>query len=267
MVKRCEVEDCGHAVEIGNRPSRDTGGSRVCRRCHVRFGRHLRALPSLYRLCEQLLTSPGRHEERVSGGGTYRGIPLDTAVLETLELLRVRLVAWCDLVVSERRCQSPGRSVEATATFLHRHLDWLCAHPAAADAVSEMGEATEAARRVADSRWTRRFSVGACVEPDCIGTLDAYIRYDERLLPSKVQCSLNPDHSWPAHRWRELDRRVSRQWRAGTRWLSVAEVARYWSLSVGNVYRLASVHKWRRRTIRGKVVYLEADITSTLGRA
>jgi hypothetical protein len=205
-----------------------------------------------------LVSRPPR--EKVSGRDEH-GI---TAALEAADLLRARLVSWCDLVVAERGCAGPRRSVGAMAEFLCRHSDWLCAHPAAGDVLAEVNESARDARRAAYPHLRREFAVGPCVEPDCDGTLVANTGPDEWPLPGEVRCEANPVHVWPAHRWRELDRQVHRGDPARNRWLAVADVAGRWNLSTGNVYRLASVHGWRRRTAGRRVFYYENDVAVTV---
>jgi predicted DNA-binding transcriptional regulator AlpA len=240
-------------------------GLRVCVVCLSGAQRDLSALPGLYHSCERALTASASapKTQRVSRSLSY-GIALNVGAVDARDLVRSRLLSWCDLVVDERGCTPPDRSVAALSTFLHRHIRWLCAHSAAYDAVTEIAEMASAARSAANPHRSRKFRVGPCVEAGCDGDLIAVIHSSDRLLPSEVRCAADSQHVWPATRWRELDRRVN-NWDAGsTRWLSVTEVTQLWGLSTSNVYRLASIHDWRRRVRGRRVLYYEPDIVESV---
>ncbi|WP_341716421.1 hypothetical protein QQG74_20685 [Micromonospora sp. FIMYZ51] len=237
-------------------------GLRVCAECRRGFERDLTALPELYGLCEKVLATPVSKGERVTRSPGY-GISLNLIAVDARDLVRARLSSWADLVVDERECTPPERTIPALSGFLLRHTRWLCAHSAASDAVCEIAETAAEARSAAYPRWSRKFRVGGCVEPGCGGHLFAVIRSNDRLLPSEVRCEANPEHVWPAHQWRELDRRVNSI--GAARWLTVAEVAQLWKLSTSNVYRLASVHNWRRRVSGRRVFYYEHDVVESVG--
>lgn len=241
------------------------GRLHVCGTCFDRFRQNLTSLPRLYRQCEEMLTVSPQKGERVSRQ-LGRGISLNSSAVEARDGVRARLLAWSDLVATERACAAPDRSVEAMTAFLLRHAHWLCAHTAAADVVAEIDETTARAKRAAYPHRTRKFRVGPCVEQQCDGSLVAVIQSHEQLLPSELRCDIAPEHTWPAHRWRELDRRVSRQNSSGgERWLTVVEVSKLWGLSTSNVYRLASVNSWRRRANGRRVYYYEADVLQSVG--
>jgi predicted DNA-binding transcriptional regulator AlpA len=264
MTISCEVDGCTqNAAADSPAPRLALDGLRVCTVCRSRFEKDLIAVPRLFHACEQMLTVSTQTHVKVSGKGRP-GIALNIAAVEARDALRARLRGWCDLVVTERACTAPARAVPSMAGFLLRHIDWLCAHSAAGDALSEIAEAAAMARRAADPARARRFSVGPCVESDCRGNLVALVHPKSQLLPGEVRCDEDPGHVWPAHRWRELDRLVSHQNTIGNRWLTVGEVAQLWNTSTSNVYRLASEHHWRRRTNGRRVYYYEADVDTTM---
>lgn len=237
----------------------------VCESCFAEFKRNLISLPRLYRQCEEMLTVSPQKGEKVSCQ-PGRGISLNSSAVDARDSLRARLLAWSDLVAVERGCAAPDRSVDAMVAFLYRHAFWLCAHTAAGDVVTEVAETAATAKRAAYPKGTRKFRVGRCVEPQCVGHLIAVIQPHEQLLPSEVRCDVDSEHAWPAHRWRELDRRVDRQSNSGgNRWLTVVEVSKLWGLSTSNVYRLASVNSWRRRASGRRVYYYEADVLQSVG--
>lgn len=259
--ERCR--SCEHDVARMRQAGQDR--LRVCGSCFDQFRQNLTSLPRLFRQCEEMLTVSPQKGERVSRQ-LGRGISLNSRAVDARDSLRVCLRAWSDLVAAERNCAAPDRSVDAMAAFLHRHARWLCAHAAAGDVVAEITGAAATAKRVAYPSRTRKFRVGSCVEPQCGGSLVAVIQPHEQLLPSELRCDITSEHTWPAHRWRELDRRVSRQNASGgERWLTVVEVSKLWGLSTSNVYRLASVNSWRRRANGRRVYYYEADVLQSVG--
>jgi hypothetical protein len=259
----CQSEGCVRdrgAAQV--RPSAGEG-LRVCVECLNRLQRNLKAVPELYNCCEKVLATPPAKAERVSRSRSF-GIALNVMAIDARDLLRSRLSSWSDLVVTERQCTAPARTIAAMASFLQLNAVWLCAHSAAPDVVSEIAEAVAMARQAAFPHWARKFRVGPCVERDCDGFLFAVIQSGERLLPSEVRCEADRDHVWPAYQWRELDRRVNQKPAGGTRWLTVGEVAQLWGLSTSNVYRLASVHSWRRRVSGRRVFYYEVDVAESV---
>ncbi|MEW2708678.1 helix-turn-helix domain-containing protein [Streptomyces koyangensis] len=220
-------------------------------------------IPDLYRACENMLATTPRDGQRVSGTRSF-GIKLNAVALEARDTLRARLRAWCDLVNAEHECVPAGLSMEGLAEFLHQHARWLCHHPAAGDAISEMAETATMARRVVSPERVRRFRVGACIEHECGGSLIAVIQADGR-LPSEVRCDNDPGHAWSAYEWRELDRRVSDRQQTGRPWLTAKDVAELCRISMSNVYRLASENGWRRRTNGRRVYYAKADVLASVG--
>lgn len=267
--RSCKADLAGAPDGTGaGAPRTEQASLRVCGRCFEGFRRNLFALPGLYRQCEEMLTVTPRKGEKVSRT-VSRGISLNSMAMDARGVIRARLLAWSDLVAAERPCPAPDRSVQAMARFLRANAAWLGAHPAAGDAVDEIAETTAAARRAAYPDHTRRFRVGPCIEPGCGGDLVAVIQPYDQLLPSEVRCDIDPEHTWPAHRWRELDRLVGRRnaqlTARGERWLTAAEVSSLWGLSTSNVYRLASVNSWRRRANGRRVYYYEADVLQSVG--
>jgi hypothetical protein len=252
----CGVEGC---------TSVSASSLRVCMSCLNGWRRDLRSLPELYRASEIALTNRPKPQEKVSRQRPY-GIMLNTDVVDARDALLSRLASWSGLVADERLISAPQRSVTSLARFLLRHTDWLCAHACAPDAVGEIRTSTTALRRAVFPSHTRRFSIGRCVMAGCVGTLMADMNSAHDVAPAEVWCNRDPEHRWPADRWRELDRRVRRrEGPSGIRWLTAPEVATLWNVSVSNVYRLASMHKWRRRTQGRRAFYCEADIADTVG--
>jgi hypothetical protein len=174
------------------------------------------------------------------------------------------------MVAEERRVTAPERSVAALVTFLRRHVDWIAAHAAAADATDELVQLVRAARRVAYPNLVRRVVVGGCVEAGCDGELVAFVYPQEPLLPAEIRCNVDSRHSWLEQHWMQLSNRMdpapSTDTTATTRWLSAADISRLWCIPAGSVYRIASEQQWRRRTQARRTYYHEADVLQTVGQ-
>jgi hypothetical protein len=164
--------------------------------------------------------------------------------------------------------------------FLARHLTWLCAHEIAAEFAQEIAQLVGKARRSAQpDGGRRRVRVGGCVERDCPGDLVAMALPHESL--GEIVCSADLAHRWAAREWLRLSRRLDRPTtpaepapadaaaahephpKTRSTWLTATEVARLWRLPTGSVYRLASEHKWPRRTNAGRTFYDAAYVERT----
>lgn len=114
--RRCAAARCGRAARTR---------SRLCVPCRDGLAEHLRDLPGLYSAVEHSRTP---------------GTPLSVRAIGARTAIRGVLAAWAHLVVGGRAVPRPVRSVTGMAEFLHRHLDWLGAHPAAAEIAEEIGD-------------------------------------------------------------------------------------------------------------------------------
>lgn len=250
--RRCETKKGRRVV----------AGSRLCRACRDDLAARLESLPGLYSECERLLGGSNQPRSDVSGG-SMPGIPFNAAAADIRATILRVLGSWSGMVVEERRVIAPRRSVGALVEFLGRHVDWIAAHVAAAEAMDEVTQLVRSARRVAYPNPIRRVAIGACVEVSCAGELVAFVHTQEPTLPAKIRCDANPCHSWLENQWMQLSRRMGTApsiTASTTRWLSAADISRLWSISPGSVYRLASEQRWRRRNQGGRTYYHEMDI-------
>ncbi|MCI3279355.1 hypothetical protein [Streptomyces cylindrosporus] len=275
----------------GNRRHLATAGGRLCRACHERLSVELGRLPGLYEACGRRLdgrtSDPARPR---TSGGPLPGMPFNAAAAEVrAEVLGV-LGSWAGAVVKERRVTAPRRAVLPLAAFLDRHLDWLAGHDAAGEFSGEVARLVRHARRVVDPEVRTQVPIGACVEPDCTGSLTAVVRPQQPRLPAVIRCDRDPGHLWLGHEWLQLGRRLNGTARAASsvseatpqgaadpaagrpaaaeaepvRWVSAADVARLWGVSTGSVYRHASESRWRRRSRAGRTYYHGGDVVETL---
>ncbi len=273
VAEPCAGARCTRRAEAGRERLQTVGGSGLCPTCKERLAGDLRQLPELYHACGQLLggsSGPRGLHERTSGG-PLPGMPFNTAAAEARTAIISVLGSWAGLVADAREVTPPSRTVEALATFLSRHVDWLTAHSAAGDVSAEVARLVRNASRVATPTTHRRVPVGSCPEPGCEGTLNAPIRIDTPDSPIEIRCSADPAHNWAEREWTRLSRRMRRSTSATpasatTMWLTAADISRLWGIPPGSVYRLASEQNWRRRRRGGRMYYHDADVQSALHR-
>jgi len=201
--RRCVSLRCRRDAETGAlQPRLAAARSLLCGHCRDHLDQQLRNLPDLYVEMEQ----------SAGGARTGRtpGVPLSPRTVEVRAAIRGVLASWAQIVVDERAVSRPIRNVAGMAEFLRRHVDWLGAHPAAAEISSEIGELVTAASQLIHTDASWRVVVGKCADPRCGGDLVAWMRPFETSQPSEIRCTLNRDHAWPAQRWGS-QRRVARQ--------------------------------------------------------
>jgi hypothetical protein len=114
-LRRCAAPCCHHAAALR---------SRLCAACRDGFAAQLRDLPARYAALDQ--RTPGT--------------PLPSRAVEARSVIRGVLASWAHVVVNGRAVPRPIRSVAGMAEFLHRHIDWLGAHPAVAEIMGEIAE-------------------------------------------------------------------------------------------------------------------------------
>ncbi|MFF4412764.1 helix-turn-helix domain-containing protein [Streptosporangium sp. NPDC001559] len=194
------------------------------------------------------------------------GLPFNTAAADARESVLTVLGSWSGLVAEQRGVTPPSRAVGDLARFLRRHVTWLTGHEAAAEITREMARLVNTARAVAHPSERRRVRVGECVEAGCPGELIVSV-LPQQAHPAggEIVCSSDETHRWQTHEWTRLSHRMGGNSGAGraTRWLSAAEVARLWRVPAGSVYRLASEHRWHRRSQSGRVRYDSTDVERT----
>jgi hypothetical protein len=238
------------------------GKTELCRLCREQLQSQLTRIPDLYAGLEAALILAPVAGDRVTGSGRP-GIPLNVEAVEARAAIRGTLAAWADLTAEARGVRPVRRTVPALAGFLRRHIDWLATHPAAHDLVTEVDAATRRGVRIAQPPAERYISVGACIEPDCPGSLIAMVHDPDALLPSVVECDTDTSHRWPAGRWNALRRPGA----AAPTGLTAREISATWRMPTGTVYWLANEHKWRRERTGRRVHYAQEDVLRTLGSA
>jgi hypothetical protein len=176
-------------------------------------------LPELYDECESALghSSSYAFTERVSGS-RGAGIPVNPAAMTARSEIMGLLASWASLVLSERRLSgAPTRSVSGLSFFLAAHLDWLVAHPAAADFAEEVCGAVHGARSASRPGPSLHIELGTCVHPGCESALYATGRAgDDRPPAHQIRCGAG--HAWSARDWLLVAHRLEQSGRgAGQR--------------------------------------------------
>ncbi|MFC9648656.1 MULTISPECIES: OvmZ protein [unclassified Streptomyces] len=175
--------------------------------CHDRLRDQLLGLPGLYDSCEEELT-PARPAltERVSSGSPRQGVRLNEAALVARSELLPVLASWAGLIVTQRKVAGPRRRAAGPlAAFLRLHLDWLAAHPAAAEFAAEILRVTNLARSVLRPQPVVRPELGACPMDGCTAQVRAVQRGADR--SHTVGCA--DGHVVPPHQWMLLRSRTA----------------------------------------------------------
>lgn len=255
----------------GNRRRIRRPGLLLCAVCLSETSSGLRQLAPLYQACGRLLGGGAQRcvRDKVSGSLTP-GMRLNSAAAETRSSILSVLASWSGLVAEESRVRPPDRTAAALADFLLTHVMWLAAHEAAPELTREIRQLVGTASTIAFPNRRRRIRLGSCPESNCGGSLYATIHSQEALLPAEIGCDSDPAHTWPARAWLSLNRRISQRpdqqpGQSASQWLSAADISRLRDTRPGNVYRLASERRWRRRREAGHTYYYAPDVEQTLG--
>lgn len=201
----CERPNCDGRPYGSRRRHVSAAGLRLCAACHREIETDLHELPKIHSDCASAL--PRRRDpalQRVSGSRQASGVLLDEDAMSARSNVLGVLASWCALVADERRMTKPGRRHPAHLTaFLIRHLNWLLAHPAAADFADEISQITAQAQRAAYTRPAAQVVLGQCVHPDCSAPLTPSSRNGGR--SREISCT--GGHTWQPHEWLQLFRR------------------------------------------------------------
>jgi hypothetical protein len=146
-------------------------------------------------------------------------LPISADVLDKRAKVHTRLASWSRLVITGRKLHRlPAADVESLCGFLLIHTDWLAGYP---KAVADLEGSAADLGVIAAQNAPRHQDVGPCPGTTngmpCPGVVNAILRRDDDMLPSKLTCSGVPSHSWPAGEWRVLERRLHMNERAARR--------------------------------------------------
>jgi hypothetical protein len=214
----CPEPDCAKpqhdtACCRGCLPRQAADGLRLCHVCTTRLAEDAEQAAVLHaELAERLGVGTGMGERVTGGSDTHRAV--NAAAVETRADIEHFLTWWAALIVRERGITRPAYTATALGAFIAQHSRWLAAHRYASYAATELHD-------IARGRaWSVAYpgSSGTRVRelpkefrcPKCTGALRAVMRAGDSLLPAEVACDNPEPHVWPAARWRELDRLVTR---------------------------------------------------------
>jgi hypothetical protein len=181
---------------------------RLCGACLTLSRKMLRALPLLYEDCVHAMDPAPRGPviEKVSGTRSVHSVN-ETAV-EARTKIEAVLASWAGLVADERGLPARGAGVAHLTRFLAAQLDWLAAHPGAADFVTEIDDLVSGTLQVIDAGPADRFELGPCIESGCAGLLVARRPGPGADVP-EVGCD-SGRHAWRPDQWLMLRRRLNR---------------------------------------------------------
>lgn len=211
----------------------------VCKTCAATLRRHIAEIPALQtELARQAARLGSARQNGVLGRSAVQPLPMDLRATERTWLLRNTLVGWIrDLEPDTGR--HPADGLAPMARWLLARHGQLLVHPAAAEAVSEVGYAVGQAWAAVDNPPERVF-LGTCVCGDQLWAPMDVVR---------VRCGCGADHD-PA------DLRTGLHDRLAGHLVTVAEFAgyavRYLGVPAGQQDRLeARIRTWASR---GRVV-------------
>jgi hypothetical protein len=182
-------------------------GLRLCTACYHELKGNLIELPEIYDDCESALL-PGHNPvlQQVSGTRRTTGILLDEGVITVRSKILGVLASWSALVADERTITKPARHPAGLAVFLIKHLNWLLAHPAAANFAEEISLITTQARSAVHGQSALRIDLGQCIHPGCDTSMTTTPPTGGSERTCEVRCAAG--HTWQPHQWLQLSRQI-----------------------------------------------------------
>lgn len=179
----------------------------VCRGCLANLEQALAELPAQYRGLS-VVASGGSAGAKVSGSPEAR-LPINPAAAEARRDILWKLVSWLRLIAEERGISEPtSNDIGVVTCWLLVHLRWACAQPWVDEFALELRGMRARALSLLFPSGRRRITVGSCVETGCPGVLTATVARTDDVLPSSVDCDLDPEHAWSSSQWPVLGRRL-----------------------------------------------------------
>lgn len=238
---------------------------KICSRCAGRLHSGLTSIPGLFAATDDALDREYRPGMEISRGGKKNGIMLNEHVLAARSLALAVLTSWAGLVIDHRGAGAPPREVPGLALFLRGHLDWLAAHPAAADLVTEIDGQVLGLREVLQPPDGRQIRLGTCIMPGCDRWLRVRLAAGGGRSP-EISCE-GGAHRWPPAQWLMLGellthQRMSRVLAAGATsgTLPTEQAATAAGVSAATVRKWASRGKLTRYGSPGRAEYDIAEL-------
>ncbi|MGZ4517274.1 MAG: hypothetical protein ACXVXN_05030 [Mycobacteriaceae bacterium] len=134
----------------------------VCTPCFVPLERDLAEVTFLAdELQTQITRQTNTGSQTFGSRSRETPLPYNPAASAVASQYRAILVSWALMVSEERGTTLPADTLAGIGVYLLGSLEWIRHHPAAHDALTEIREATNDARRVID-RIPERLYVGPC---------------------------------------------------------------------------------------------------------
>lgn len=247
-------------------------GLQLCSHCTERIGKDAVETARLWYEIGLALTLAGSTGVPVQN--PHPGLSINAAAVTMRAEIRQVLASWTRLICEEKGLSLPlDESQHSLGAFVHAHRHWLAASDFADEVADELASLRSRAWATAYPEGVSVRLIGPCPEHDtaasapdpearCPGSVKAHMRRADSLLPSKVVCDVNSQHEWPAERWRTLGRSMGM---VLAEYASAEEIHAASGRSMSAIYRLASLHRWRRLPDGRRVRYFTADVRHTLG--
>lgn len=244
--------------------------ARICATCTARLARDLGDVGAL---AGELQTTRLR-QSRTGGQATgvlsrayERPLPWDQRASEASDVLRSTVVGWVRVVLEERGARLPDDTMQAMATFLLAHLEWLRHANSADECADEMRHAVALAYRTIDSAPGRLY-VGPCdpqgIYGESVCPTDLYAREGAAEVTCRV-CDLI---------WDVQGRRQAMLDVAGDQLVTAADLSRFLSL-YGEPLTAERIRQWSSRgqiaehgkTPDGRSLYRVSEVTDRLAES
>lgn len=206
-------------------PRQAAPGYRLCWACKEWLGKNLQQLADLVPDLEAALSRTNIADQERVAGTPGHGLELNDLAAAARWQIHHDLATTIRLVVEERGLKAwPADNIQSMALWLHRHANWLAAHPSAGERASEANDWIRTAQNAINPDPPKRVQIGPCVRDGCDGLLTAIVRKQDSLLPSTILCSrwaelsdekrtelvedgVRP-HTWEASEWHALGRQM-----------------------------------------------------------
>ena len=196
-------------------PAESTVG-RLCRWHARRASTACQEIPQTFHALAARLQPEGGTLGSIAAPSRDPGLNLDHRVVCCRSDMRNVTTTWARVVIEERSVHAPQDTIGHVCAFLSAHLDWSLRQPWGHQHALDLIGVWETGRSLLDPNPVRVFEVGSCPEDECQGTLIAYLRPQDSLLPAEILCDASPvedgflTHAWTADKWLTLGRKIRR---------------------------------------------------------
>lgn len=133
--------------------------------------------------------------------------------------------------------------VQVLTTWLTTWHPWLLARPYVDDWAQDIADLHSEAWDCAYPSGRRWHVIADCPAENCPGKLRATVGSRDELLPDRVVCTEEPDHTWLAESWRALRKELPGR----SDWLTIAALSQLHGVPPATLYRWAVADDWKTR--------------------